>query len=67
MTQMSTLEPLPKSLNIPEQIASVTSCTPSSLCIEETAEVKILKNELAFPTVTTKNKQDPYSQAFFVL
>lgn len=32
MTQMSTLLPLPKSLNIPEHIASATIFTPSSLC-----------------------------------
>lgn len=32
MTHISTLLPLPKSLNIPEHIASATKLTPSSLC-----------------------------------
>ena len=40
ITQTSTLLPLPKSLKIPEHIASVTSLTPSSLCNKRTNKVE---------------------------
>jgi hypothetical protein len=41
ITQTSTLLPLPKSLNIPEHIASTTRFIPSSLCKQKNKNKKI--------------------------